>query len=226
MFDNPQKLTGFLFIHIIYKISQQNAKKNSTCVSTDEKNSLKISTEGSAHSSNYAYTLLTLFILFSLLTLLTLLHCAHYLHFLNSFGGKKTFYAYIWYGFIAFWASEQKTVRSRWRVIPLRLDCYEYYWSICVAENWVVFFWQMSYPIVVSLKTYCLRAVFISFPKKKEWKNVPAYLSPQMRMDDNHLYAWESQYIGHEFSSFVTLSSFSHLPRFILTSSILHPRSK
>ena len=130
------------------------------------------------------------------------------------------------HGFIAFWASEQKTVRSRWRVIPLRLDCYEYYWSICVAENWVVFFWQMSYPIVVSLKTYCLRAVFISFPKKKEWINVPAYLSPQMRMDDNHLYAWESQYIGHEFSSFVTLSSFSHLPRFILTSSILHPRSK
>ena len=110
------------------------------------------------------------------------LHCSHCFHCYTAYTAyitsprtllalfkqlrrKKNFLCL--HGFIAFWASEQKTVRSRWRVIPLRLDCYEYYWSICVAENWVVFFWQMSYPIVVSLKTYCLRAVFISFPKKK-----------------------------------------------------------
>ena len=32
-----------------------------------------------------------------------------------------------------------------------------------------------------------------------------------MRMDYIHLYAWESQYIGHEFSSFVTLFSLTRL---------------
>ena len=75
-------------------------------MSTGEKDStasLKISTEVSAHFSIMLVqctllTLFTLFSLFSLLTLLTLLillHRAHYLHFLNSFGGKKTFYAYM-----------------------------------------------------------------------------------------------------------------------------------